>query len=77
MGILSPDIMADFVDAKQMLLTFEDKLGWLNGLIFCAIRPYSLVNPILNCINQASFGFLYVYEALLGNYANIESQGHS
>ena len=77
MGILSPDIMADFVDAKQMLLALDSKLGWLNGLIFCAIWPYTLVNPILKCINHASFGFLYVYEALLGNYANIESQGHS
>ena len=34
MGIQSPDIMADSVDAKQMLLTLNSKLGWLNGLIF-------------------------------------------
>ena len=77
MGIQSPDIMADSVDTKQMLLTLNSKLAWLNSLTFRAIWPYTLVNPILNCINHAGFGFLYVYEALLGNYANIESQGHS
>jgi hypothetical protein len=34
MGIQSPDIMADSVDAKQMLITLISKLDWLNGLIF-------------------------------------------
>ena len=37
MGIQSPDIMADSVDAKQMLLTTNSKLDWLNGLIFANI----------------------------------------
>ncbi len=37
MGIQSPDIMADSADAKQMLLTLNSKLDWLNGLIFYAI----------------------------------------
>ncbi len=32
MGIQSPDIMADAVDAKQMLLTLNSKLGWFNSL---------------------------------------------
>jgi len=32
MGIQSPDIMADSIDAKQMLLTINSKLGWLNSL---------------------------------------------
>jgi len=27
----SPDIMADSIDAKQMLLTLNSKLDWLNG----------------------------------------------
>jgi len=38
-GIQSADIMADFVDAKQMLLALDSKLGWLNSLIFRAIWP--------------------------------------
>jgi len=37
MGIQSPDIMTDSIDAKQMLLTLNSKLGWLNGLIFASI----------------------------------------
>ena len=37
MGIQSPNIMADSVDAKQMLLTLDSKLDWLNGLIFASI----------------------------------------
>jgi hypothetical protein len=37
MEIQSPDIMADSVDANQMLLTLNSRLDWLNGLIFCAI----------------------------------------
>jgi len=37
MGIQSPDIMADSIDAKQMLLTLNSKLGWPNGLIFASI----------------------------------------
>jgi len=32
MGIQSPDIMADSVDSKQILLTLNGKLGWLNSL---------------------------------------------
>ena len=36
MGIQSPalllDIMADSVDTKQMLLTINSKLDWLNSL---------------------------------------------
>ena len=32
MGIQSPDIMADSVDTKQMLLTLNSKLGWFNSL---------------------------------------------
>jgi len=32
MGIQSPDIMADSIDAKQMLLTLNSKLDWLNSL---------------------------------------------
>jgi hypothetical protein len=31
-GIRSPDIMADSTDAKQMLLTLNSKLDWLNSL---------------------------------------------
>jgi hypothetical protein len=37
MGIQSPDIMADSIDAKQMLLTLDSKLDWLNGLAFAGI----------------------------------------
>jgi len=37
MGIQSPDIMADSIDAKQMLLTLNSKLDWLNSLIFANI----------------------------------------
>jgi hypothetical protein len=37
MGIQSPDIMADSIDAKQMLLTLNSKPDWLNGLIFASI----------------------------------------
>jgi len=37
MGIQSPDIMADFIDTKQMLVTLSSKLDWLNGLIFASI----------------------------------------
>jgi len=37
MGIQSPDIMADSIDAKQMLLTLNSKLNWLNGLRFASI----------------------------------------
>jgi len=37
MGIQSPDIMADSVDAKQMLLTLNSKLDWINSLIFASI----------------------------------------
>jgi len=32
MGIQCPDIMADSTDAKQMLLTLNSKLDWLNSL---------------------------------------------
>ena len=31
-GIQSPDIMADSVDTKQMLLTLNSKLDWFNSL---------------------------------------------
>ena len=31
-GIQTLDIMADSVDAKQMLLTLNSKLGWVNSL---------------------------------------------
>ena len=37
MGVQSPNIMADSVDTKQMLLTLNSKLDWLNGLIFASI----------------------------------------
>jgi hypothetical protein len=37
MGIQSPDIMADSVDTKQILLTLNSKLDWLNSLIFASI----------------------------------------
>jgi hypothetical protein len=37
MGIQSPDIMADSIDPKQMLLTLNSKLDWRNGLIFASI----------------------------------------
>ena len=37
MGIQSPDIMADSIDAKQMYLTLDNKLGWLNVLVFAGI----------------------------------------
>jgi len=37
MGIQSPDIMADSIDAKQMLVTLNSKLDWLNGRIFGGI----------------------------------------
>ena len=42
MGIQSPDIMADSADTKQMLLTLNSKLGWLNGLIFKGTWPLHL-----------------------------------
>jgi len=32
MGIQSPDIMADSVDTKQIPLTLNSKLDWLNSL---------------------------------------------
>jgi len=38
MGIQSPDIMADSVDAKQMLLTLNSKLDWLNSLYSSIFR---------------------------------------
>ena len=47
MGIQSPDIMADSVDANQMLLTLNSKLDWLKGLISASI--YSL-NTLLNVV---------------------------
>jgi len=31
-GIQSPDIMADSIDAKQMLVTLNSKLDWLKSL---------------------------------------------
>jgi hypothetical protein len=37
MGIQFPDIMADSIGAKQMLLTLNSKLDWLNGLVFAGI----------------------------------------
>jgi len=37
MGIQSPDIMADSIDTKQMLVTLNSKLDWLNGLAFAGI----------------------------------------
>jgi hypothetical protein len=36
-GIQSSDNMADSADAKQMLLTVDNKLDWPNGLIFVSI----------------------------------------
>ena len=42
MGIQSPDIMADSIDAKQMLLTLNSKLDWLNSLIFASILAVTL-----------------------------------
>jgi hypothetical protein len=33
MGIQSPDIMADSVDAKQMLLTLDSKLDYIIHLL--------------------------------------------
>jgi hypothetical protein len=36
-GIQSPDIMADSIDAKQMLVTLNSKLDWLNGLMFASV----------------------------------------
>jgi len=32
MGIQSPDIMADSIDAKQMLPTINSKIDWFNSL---------------------------------------------
>ena len=44
-AVQSLDIMADSIDAKQMLLTLNSRLDWLNSLIFCAIQPlHSLTN---------------------------------
>jgi len=37
MGIQSPDIMADSIGAKQMLLILNSKFNGLNGLRFYAI----------------------------------------
>ena len=39
MGIQSPDIMADSIDAKQMLVTLNSELDWINGLIFAWSLP--------------------------------------
>jgi hypothetical protein len=36
-GSQSPDIMADFADARQMFLTLDNKLDWINVLIFAGI----------------------------------------
>jgi hypothetical protein len=33
----SPDIMADSIDAKQIFVTLNSKLDWLNGLVFASI----------------------------------------
>ena len=37
MGIQCPHIMADSIDAKQMLPALDSKLDWLNSLIFASI----------------------------------------
>lgn len=36
-GIQSLDIMADSLDAKQMVLTLRSEVDWLNGPIFINI----------------------------------------
>jgi hypothetical protein len=36
-GSQSPDIMADFADARQMFLTLGNKFDWINVLIFAGI----------------------------------------
>jgi len=46
-GIQSPDIMADSIDTKQMLLTLNSKLDWINGLIFPALSLNALEYPII------------------------------
>jgi len=52
MGIQSPDIMADSIDTKQMLLTLNSKLGWLNGLVFPALSLNALEYPILERLHK-------------------------
>ena len=37
MRIQSTDIMADSADAKQMLVTLNRELDWLNSLVFASI----------------------------------------
>jgi hypothetical protein len=52
MGIQSPDIMADSVDTKQMLLTLNTKLDWLNGSIFASISLNALEYPISQKLHE-------------------------
>ena len=48
MGIQSPGIMADSIDAKQMLLTLKNKLGWPNGLIFASVYSPNALEYLVN-----------------------------
>jgi len=52
MGIQLPDIMADSAGAKQMPLTLNSKLGWINGLVFPALSLNALEYPILERLRK-------------------------
>ena len=48
MGIESPDIMADSLDTKQMLLTLSSKLDWRNSLIFASVYSPNALEYLVN-----------------------------
>ncbi len=62
MGIQSPDIMADSIDAKQMLVTLNSKLDWLNGLIYAGVTKAWQRDVVSNDIQfEVPIGPLIVY----------------
>ena len=52
MGIQSPDIMADSIDAKQMLLTLNSKPDWLDSPHSPVFSPNTLEYPILERLHK-------------------------
>ena len=50
MGIQSPDIMADSVDTKQMLLTLNSKLDWLTRFSLLLLGLFGLNAWILRIL---------------------------
>ena len=52
MGIQLPDIMADSVDAKQMLVTLESKLDWLIVLYSPVFSRYTLMSVVIEKLHK-------------------------